>query len=443
VASADLAVAAAREGSDCSRGAWAPGVAGLDRSLKRRLAILAGETASGFLCSLRAILRCDDVTNHFEAWCGLDPERRAINPSQRKRRETKMDEFCRFGVKQALVVIALVLGGGISAQAQQPPRANGETLNIQTYAGATGNMHAIVASAEGFCEKYNFKCELKTLNSSALGVQGLIGNVVDVAMGAPIQAITADAMGADVVLVGVSITNSVLAVSVRNDVPMPSRNEGYPALMKDFKGKKIGFAARGTEAELLFDAMLREGGLQPSDVTAIGVGGPATAYTSLVISKQVDATTMFQPMAQLCVFNKTCQPIIDMSKGEGPEAVKHMNGVGTTFSMRREFAEKNPKLVAAFYAAMRDAAEWVRNPANFEDLVKIYKPLVSFGDMPNGDALLREWLKEETTAYSEDLAIKRSSVQATIDFYTAAKTLPAGMKAETVIWDKAPIKPES
>jgi NitT/TauT family transport system substrate-binding protein len=301
-------------------------------------------------------------------------------------------------------------------------------------------MHAIVASAEGFCEKYNFKCVLKTLNSSALGMQGLIGSVVDVAMGSPIQAMTADAMGADVVLVGVSITNSVLAVCVRNDIPMPSLSEGYPALMKDFKGKKIGFAARGTEAELLFDAMLREGGLQPSDVTAIGVGGPATAYTSLVISRQVDATTMFQPMAQLCVFNKTCQPIIDMSKGEGPEAVKHMNGVGTTFSMRREFAEKNPNLVAAFYAAMRDAAQWFRNPENFEDLVKIYKPLMSFGDMPNGDALMREWLKEETTAYSEDLAIKRSSVQATIDFYTAAKTLPQGMKIETVIWDKAPIK---
>jgi NitT/TauT family transport system substrate-binding protein len=92
---------------------------------------------------------------------------------------------------------------------------------------------------------------------------------------------------------------------------------------------------------------------------------------------------------------------------------------------------------------MRDAAHWFRDPANFEELVKIYKPLVSFGDMPNGDELLRQWLKEETTAYSEDLAIERSSVQATIDFYTAAKTLPPGMKAEKVIWDKAPIKARS
>jgi NitT/TauT family transport system substrate-binding protein len=355
-------------------------------------------------------------------------------------------------VVRVAIAIAFVSSASISAQAQkgattrapngvqaEVPRANGETLNIQNYAGTTGNMHAIVAIAKGFCEKYNFKCELKTLNSSALGIQGLVGNVVDVAMGAPIQMMTADAMGADIVLVGVAIPNSVLAVCVRNDVPMPDRGEGYPALMKDFKGRKIGFAARGTEAELLFDAMLREGGLEPSDITAIGVGGPATAYTSLVISKQVDAATMFEPMAQLCTFNKTCQPIINMSEGEGPEAIRKMNGSGTMFSMRREFAEKNPKLVAAFYAAMRDAAQWFRDPANFEDLVRIYKPLVSFGDMPNGDALLRQWLKDETTAYSEDLSIKRSSVQSVIDFYTSAKTLPAGMKIERVVWDKATV----
>jgi len=40
--------------------------------------------------------------------------------------------------------------------AAQAPRANGDTLNVQHYAGPTGNMHAIVAREKGFCEKYVF-----------------------------------------------------------------------------------------------------------------------------------------------------------------------------------------------------------------------------------------------------------------------------------------------
>jgi len=44
--------------------------------------------------------------------------------------------------------------------------------------------------------------------------------------------------GAEVVIVGTSLPANVLSISVRNDVPMPSRDKGYPALMNDFKGKK-------------------------------------------------------------------------------------------------------------------------------------------------------------------------------------------------------------
>src|SRR5262245_22103938 len=57
-------------------------------------------------------------------------------------------------------LLAIVLANGAAAQT---PKANGETLNIQNYAGTTGNMHAIIAKAKGFCQKYNFTCEVKTI----------------------------------------------------------------------------------------------------------------------------------------------------------------------------------------------------------------------------------------------------------------------------------------
>ena len=69
----------------------------------------------------------------------------------------------------------LALALGVTHAAAQTPRANGETVGIQNYASTTGNMHAIVAKEKGFCEKYNFKCEIKTINSTSLGLQALVG----------------------------------------------------------------------------------------------------------------------------------------------------------------------------------------------------------------------------------------------------------------------------
>ena len=330
--------------------------------------------------------------------------------------------------------LALLLPCGALAQT---PKANGETLNIQNYAGTTGNMHAVVAKAKGFCSKYNFTCELKALNSGVLGLQALIGKTIDVSQTGTLLAAQTVAAGGDVVIVGTSLPDNVLAVSVRNDVPLPNKAKGYPAIMKDFKGLKVGETSRGA-GEALFNHMLREAGLQPSDVTYVAVGGPATAYAALAVGKQIDAVIMFQPLTQLCQFNKTCATVIDMTAGEGPAAVAAMNGASVPFVMRREMADGNQALVHAFHAAMRDAAAWFNDPANFEELVKIYTPLISFGDLPGADELRRSWIKSVIPAYSKDLSVKRSSVKAIIDFFTEAKELDKPVDPAKVVWDKAP-----
>jgi len=108
------------------------------------------------------------------------------------------------------------------------------------------------------------------------------------------------------------------------------------------------------------------------------------------------------------------------------------------FVMRREMADGNQALVQAFYAAMRDAAAWFNDPSNFEELVKIYTPLISFGDLPGADELRRNWIKSVISAYSKDLSVKRASVKAIIDFYTEAKELDKPVDPAKLVWDKAP-----
>ena len=94
--------------------------------------------------------------------------------------------------------------------------------------------------------------------------------------------------------------------------------------------------------------------------------------------------------------------------------------------------------MAAFYAAFRDAAAWFNDPANFEELVKIYTPLISFGDLPGADQLRRDWIKSVIPAYSTDLKIDRAAVKANVDFYRENKMLDKPVDLAKLIWDKAP-----
>ncbi|EGP10307.1 extracellular solute-binding protein [Bradyrhizobiaceae bacterium SG-6C] len=341
----------------------------------------------------------------------------------------------------SLLSSAVALVGMSGYATAQAPRAAGETVAIQNYASTTGNMHAIIAKEKGLCEKYNFKCEIKTINSTSLGLQALVGKTIDIVQGGSELVGAAVVAGAEVVIVGTSLPANVLAISVRNDVPMPNRNKGYPAIMSDFKGRRIGVAARGTTSEKYFNAMLKDVGLKPEDVTYIAVGAPNTTYMALTVSKQIDAAIIYQPLTQLCQFNKTCETVIDMTIGEGPKALEATIGANVVFVARKEMVEKNPKLMEAFYAAMTDAAAWFNDPKNFDELVKIYTPTISFGDVTGADEMRRSWIKSIIPSYSKDLRVKVSALQEIMDFSLENKIIDVKVDARRVLWNKAPQTP--
>ena len=348
--------------------------------------------------------------------------------------------FVRDVIRRPGGVVAAALCSAFVGHAAvaQTPKAAGETVNIQNYQGTTGNMHAVIAEAKGFCDKYNFKCAIKAINSTSIGLQALVGKSIDVTQSGADLVAAAVAAGADVKVIGTSLPASVLSVSTRNDVPLPSKAKGYPEVMKDFKGMKIGVSARGTSSEWLFNTMLADGGLKPTDVTYVAIGGPATAYTALVIGKQVDAVVMFQPLTQLCRFNKTCDTVIDLTQGEGPAKIKAQNGASVVFAMRGDMIASNPQLVASIHAAFRDAAVWFNDPANFEELVKIYTPLISFGDLAGADQLRRDWIKGVLFAYSKDLKVGRPALQSIIDYNVEAGLISKPITAADVVTPTTP-----
>src|ERR1700675_2155410 len=113
----------------------------------------------------------------------------------------------RFSLCTASTIALAAISGQAAAQT---PRANGETLGIQNYASTTGNMHAIIAKEKGFCEKYNFKCAVRTINSTPLGLQALVGKTIDITQRGADLVGAAVAAGVEVVIVGTSLPANVL-----------------------------------------------------------------------------------------------------------------------------------------------------------------------------------------------------------------------------------------
>src|SRR5437016_927951 len=107
----------------------------------------------------------------------------------------------RVMVLQALSALTISLAGLSGSAIAQTPRANGETLKLQVYAGTLGNMHATIAKTKGFCEKYNFHCELVTINSTPLGLQALVGKSIDVSLGGADLVAASIVAGADVAII--------------------------------------------------------------------------------------------------------------------------------------------------------------------------------------------------------------------------------------------------
>jgi ABC-type nitrate/sulfonate/bicarbonate transport system substrate-binding protein len=106
--------------------------------------------------------------------------------------------------------------------------------------------------------------------------------------------------------------------------------------------------------------------------------------------------------------------------------------------MRRQFVDSNPALMGAYFAAMKEAAAWFQDPANLNEVVALYKPLISFKDVPDGDLLLRSWIKDAVRTYSPDLAVNRDGIRTAIDFAVQNKLLAQPVEVAKLVWDKAP-----
>ena len=306
-------------------------------------------------------------------------------------------------LRTALGAIALVWGASVVAQT--------ETLRIQDYPGL-GNIMVRVAVANGYCDKNGIKCELKTIPAAPLGIQTLLAGDIDIAFGPAEVVIQAANKGADLKIIGNAARDNIFFLMAGAHIETPNAAKGYPAVMADLKGKKIGVTARGSGAEFQLLDLLKGAGLSGNDVTIVPVGAPNPALPAIA-NKQVDALMLFAPMDGFCVAMKVCRVIVDPRKGEGPKELTQLNGASGPMTVRGEFSQKKGPTLDAFAKAMRESEAFIQNPANFNAVLKVINDTFKI-EGPAGAAAIEASLRNSIGG--SRFALDAKALQASADY---------------------------
>jgi NitT/TauT family transport system substrate-binding protein len=290
---------------------------------------------------------------------------------------------------RALLVAALLLPLGTTYA--QPM----ETVRIQDYPGL-GNFIARVAVAQKLCEKRGIRCEMKTVASAPLGMQMLLAGDLDVQYGAYEVLLTAIGRGVRVKGIGNGTSTNMYFLAVGPHMQTPNAAKGYPALMQDLKGKRVGVIARGTGTEFQLTSLLKGAGMSPNDVTIVSVGTADTAVPALR-SGQVDAVVNVEPLGSFCKVLDMCRIVLDLRRGQGP-ADSRVAGANNVMVVSADYAAKKPATVAALQAAFKDAEEFLQNPANRQATLKVLRD--TFGiQSARSEEVLESVLAESLPAF--------------------------------------------
>lgn len=329
----------------------------------------------------------------------------------------------------ALLAMAACLGLPLRADAQTKQR-----VRYQEFPGSIIHLNNWVMVAKGMCEKHGLTCEVVPLASGPLAQSAAAAGSVDLIVSSADVMMQAVAAGNDLMILGTQLLNNPYVFAVGTGVL--AEGAKFPDNLKALKGKKIGVSGRGAATEMYAKALLAEAGIGPEDVSYIAVGVPATAFAAMH-AKQVDAALTWDPAPAICLATKACAMAVDMRKGEGPAAMRAMNGGFVVWQARREYVEKNSAIIDAFLRGLAEATTWMRDPKNFAEVLEIGKKNLKLGDnIPEKDKVAEEIIREAIPQFGT--TFNRKAVDGFNAFLLANKVIAQPLDPVRLVYKNAP-----
>jgi len=170
--------------------------------------------------------------------------------------------------------IGLLLGLSIAASAQTLTKWKHGLVSAKGDAGIY-----FMAIEKGFFKNHGLDVEFVELRGDADVVRALLADQFDSAEFSPGPAMVADDRGADIVIIGSSMSGFPYALYVRKDIKT----------WEELKGKTFGVSAPGSTPDLIAREMIKRKGVDPNSINIANVGGTTGRIKALAGGK-IDAT---------------------------------------------------------------------------------------------------------------------------------------------------------
>lgn len=272
-----------------------------------------------------------------------------------------------------IIASALVLGLTACGSAEGESAANGGASDAGADGGAVKLavlapgalqwLHAI-AEDQGFYDDHGVEVESIQVQNSSNLVQAVASGSADAGIALGDNVISAVDEGADVVMTGALFQRPALRLFGAEGVPDVPSLEG---------AQVTAGAVEGGTANLMF-YLLEENGADWTTTTPVAIANSSDRIVAMQ-NGQVDGALLIPPFDSLA-----------LDEGATVLATYDDYYVQTPAIVNGTWAEENPNAAGGFTKGLRDAADWIYDPANEADAVRILEEYASVESAAAQDA---------------------------------------------------------
>src|SRR5215469_2900890 len=183
-------------------------------------------------------------------------------------------------------------GGGSSQGSNSGPTS----VTITSFNGSFASLSVYVANRKGFFQQHGITPSFVTVSSGSAAMQAMLSGSSQMANVAIFEALTAVSKGESVQYIVGAATGSFGELVVGKNVQLPDESQGYPAVIKDLKGKKIGVSSKGSATYYALAYTLQQAGLNPATDVTIVPAGTLSAQVAALKTGQLDAFMSQEPV---------------------------------------------------------------------------------------------------------------------------------------------------
>jgi NitT/TauT family transport system substrate-binding protein len=254
-----------------------------------------------------------------------------------------------------IICLSLLVVFAACGRAPQNPAGLEKQKIVLAVGGKTGIAYLPLTLAEqlGFFKEEGLEVEIQDLQGGAKALQAMVGGSADVVIGYFDHTVQMQAVNKDIIGITLIGRYPGFVLGVRSDL---SEVENVAQL----KGMKVGATAPGSSTHFFINYLLTRQGLNPSDVSVIGVGASPTAIAA-VEQKQVDALVNLDPMITALDTRGLIKILADTRTEKGTLEIYGGQYPGSSLYTTRDFIERFPRTAQALVNAIVRGLRWIQS----------------------------------------------------------------------------------